>query len=303
MISNAKNNVFAWRLPRAGTCGVPEADVFFAAFDRMCEVLEQFADEIPADMRRQIEGACADFVAVNKKMGITRFCILDFRVHMDWIVERELDGFTEKEKGALYDMGLLDYRHLFNRMTSVYKDKEIVDVITRHRRTEALKLLDEACKRPEGPPKMVPSSKTDTDSWHLAVKRLLDGLSNAFPDTAVPAPLAEAAIHLEDAASETTFDTSGIYTRKNLAELLSKRDGIPISEAESRIRHWEENGRVTRADYWQILNAWDGSNFYDWVEERECKEVYEAVCQKWNEAINIGLIPLSEPKTEESITI
>ena len=63
VISNAKTEVFAWRLPRAGTCGVPEADVFFAAFDNMCEVLEQS-------------------VAVNKKMGISLFRILDFKEHL-----------------------------------------------------------------------------------------------------------------------------------------------------------------------------------------------------------------------------
>ena len=91
-------NAKKWRLPRAGTCGVPEADTFFAAFDEMCEVLEQSDDEIPADCRARIEATCADFVSMNEKMGISPFCILDSKKHIGHIIEHELDEVTEEEK-------------------------------------------------------------------------------------------------------------------------------------------------------------------------------------------------------------
>ena len=90
MISSTKTNIPTWRLPRAGTCGVPEVDVFFAAFDNMCEVLEQSADEIPVDYHARIEAACMDFVTMNEKMGISPFCVLNFRGYIDSIIKHNL---------------------------------------------------------------------------------------------------------------------------------------------------------------------------------------------------------------------
>ena len=295
MISSAKNGVSAWRLPRAGTCGVPEADAFFAAFDEMCGALEQCADEIPADYRARIETACADFVAMNEKMGISPFCILDFKEHIDHIIEHELDEFTEEEKEELYGMDLLDYRQLFEQMVSVYKEKEIADEIALHRGTEALWLLDKAEGRPETAPDMVLGTvPTDwsggVDGWHRAIERLIGSLMDAFPDTGFPLPLAAAAERLEGIASGTVFDTSGVYTRKLLTDVLSKRDGISVTEAGARIRRWEETGRIRREDYRDVLNTWESGNFYGFVEGKETRAVCDAICLEWNRALTAGLL-------------
>ena len=286
MISSTKTNIPTWRLPRAGTCGVPEVDVFFAAFDDMCEALEQSTDEIPADYHARIEAACADFVAMNEKMGISPFCILDFKEHIDHIIEHELDEFTDEEKEELYGMNLLDYRQLFEQMVSVYRGKEIADEIARHRKIEALRLLGKADGRPEAAPDMVLGTvPTDwsggVDGWHRAIERLMGSLM---------LPLAAAAEHLEDIASGTVFDTSGVYTRQHLTDFLSKRDGVSVAEAEVRVRRWEETGRIRRDDYRDILNTWEGGNFYDYVEGKETRAVCDAVCLEWNRALNAGLL-------------
>lgn len=213
MISSTKTGVPAWRLPRAGTCGVPEADTFFSAFDDMCEVLEQFADEMPAGYRTQIESACEDFVAMNEKGAISPFCVLDFKCHIDWIIERELDDVTEEEK------------------------------------------------------------------------------------------LAAAAAHLKETTLGTIFNTFGVYTRKRLADVLSKRDGIPITEAEARIRKWEEAGQIRRVDYWGILNAWDGSDYFYFIEEREDRVVCDAVCQVWRSAVHAGLIRNNQTEPNDGLVM
>lgn len=295
MISNAKTEVFAWRLPRAGTCGVPEADTFFAAFDNMCEVLEQSADEIPSDCRARIEAACADFVTMNEKMGISPFCVLNFKEHIDHIIEHELDEFTDEEKEELYGMNLLDYRQLFEQMVSVYREKEIADEIARHRKIEALRLLGKADERPEAAPDMVLGTVPTNwsggiDGWHRAIERLIGSLMDAFPDTGFPLPLAAAAEHLEDVASGTVFDTSGVYTRQHLTDFLSKRDGVSIAEAEVRVRQWEETGRIRRDDYRDVLNTWEGGNFYDYVDGKEVRAVCDAICLEWNRSLNAGLL-------------
>ena len=87
----------------------------------MCEVLEKFAGEIPANYRTQIETACVDFVAMNEKMGISPFCVLNFRGYIDSIIKHNLYDFAEEERNKLCDMGLLDYRYLFEQMVSVYR--------------------------------------------------------------------------------------------------------------------------------------------------------------------------------------
>ena len=65
--------------------------------------------------------------------------------------------FTEEEKDKLCDMGLLDYRYLFEQMVSVYVDKEVSDEITSFRESEALLLLDEEKARPKWKPEMLPT--------------------------------------------------------------------------------------------------------------------------------------------------
>lgn len=295
MISSTKTGVPAWRLPRAGTCGVPEVDVFFAAFNKMCEAVEQSVDEIPADYRARTEAACADFVAMNEKMGISPFCILNFKEHIDHIIEHELDEFTEEEKEELYGMELLDYRQLFEQMVSVHKEKEIADEIAHHREIETLRLLGKADERPEAAPDMVlgtvPTNWSGgVDGWHRAIERLIGSLMDAFPDTGFPLPLAAAAEHLEDVASGTVFDTSGVYTRQNLTDFLSKRDRVSIAEAGARVRRWEETGRIRRDDYRDVLNTWEGGNFYDYVDGKEVRAVCDAICLEWNKALNAGLL-------------
>ena len=304
MISNAKTNVSVWRLPRAGTCGVPEADAFFAAFDEMCEVLEQFADEIPADYRARIEAACVDFVAMNEKMGISPFCVLNFRGYIDSIIKNTLYDFTEEERNKLCDMGLLDYRYLFEQMVSVYVDKEVVDEINRFRESEALLLLGEAEARPKWEPEMLPTiESSDADGWHLAVGRLIDSLMDAYPYKGLPLPLVAAVTHLKETASGTIFNTSGVYTRKRLADILSKRDRVSVTEAEARIKRWEEAGHIGRIDYWGILNAWDDSDFFYLMEEREDNAVCDAVRREWEKVVDAGLIGNSRTEPGDGLAM
>ena len=280
-----------WRLPRAGICGVPEADVFFAAFDNMCEVLEQSADEIPANYRAQIETACADFVAMNEKMGISPFCILDFESHIEPIADHELREVTEKEKNELRGKGLLDYRQLFEQMVSVYADKEVVDEIARFQESKALLLLDEAEARPKSAPGMSPAiGSDDAEGWQRAAERLLACLTDAISRTKLSSQLAAAAAHLKETISGTMFSAFGVYTRKCLADVLSKRDGITVTEAEARIRRREEAGQIRRVDYWGILNSWDDSEFYYRMWEMECRAVCDAVCRTRRSAARIGLV-------------
>lgn len=298
MISTTKPSVPAWRLPRAGTCGVPEADAFFAAFDGMCEVLEKFAGEIPANYRAQIETACVDFVTMNEKMGISPFCVLNFRGYIDSIIKHRLYDFTEEERNKLCDMGLLDYRYLFEQMVSVYVDKEVIDEINRFRESEALLLLGEAEARPKWEPEMLPTIESDdADGWHRAVGRLINSLMDAYSDTGLPLPLVAAVTHLKETASGTIFGVSGVYTRKRLADVLSKRDGISVMEAEARIKRWEEAGHIGRIDYQGILNAWDDSDFFYLMEEREDDAVCDAVRLEWKKLVDAGLIgnSLTEP--------
>lgn len=290
MISSTKTNIPAWRLPRAGACGVPEADAFFAAFDGMCEVLEKFAGEIPADYRAQIETACVDFVTMNEKMGISPFCVLNFRGYIESIIKHDLYDFSEEEKNKLCDMGLLDYRYLFEQMVSVYVDKEVIDKIDRFRESEALLLLGEAEARPKWKPEMLPTIESgDADGWHRAVGRLINSLMDAYSDTGLPLPLVAAVTHLKETASGTIFSTSGVYTRKRLADVLSKRDGISVMEAEARIKRLEEAGHIGRIDYRGILNAWDGSDFFYLMEEREDSAVCDAVRREWKKVVDAGL--------------
>ena len=304
MISNAKTNVSVWRLPRAGTCGVPEADAFFAAFDGMCEVLEKFAGEIPANYRARIEAACADFVAVNEKMGITPFCILDFERHIDHIVEHELDDFTEEEKYELYKMDLLDHRRLFEQMVSVYADKEIADKISYYRDSEASSIVRLAETRPEEVPDMKLSDKIkDKVGWHRAAARLLNGLKAAFPDGNMPVPLFGAAAHLRETAESMVFDTYGVYTRRNLAERLSRLWDVPLTQAEGRIKQWEETGRIRRVDYQRVLHAWDGGSFYDSVTRRENQAVCDAICLEWNRAVDAGLVRSNPAESGDGLEI
>ena len=304
MISNAKTNVSVWRLPRAGTCGVPEADAFFAAFDGMCEVLEKFAGEIPANYRARIEAACVDFVAMNEKMDISPFCVLGFRDHIDWIVEHELGGFTKEEKNKLYGMGLLDHRRLFEQMVSVCANKEVVNEINRFQESEALRVLREAEARPKSAPGMLPAvASRDAEGWQRASERLWAHVIDAFSRTNMPPQLAAAAAHLKETTLGTIFNTFGVYTRKCLADVLSKRDGIPITEAEARIRKWEEAGQIRRVDYWGILNAWDGSDFFYFIEEREDRAVCDAVCQVWRSAVHAGLIENNRTEPNDGLAM
>lgn len=304
MISNAKNNVSAWRLPRAGTCGVPEADAFFAAFDDMCEVLEKFAGEIPAGYRAQIEIACADFVAMKETMGITPFCILDFKCHIDWIIEHRLDDITEEEKDELYSKGLLSHRRLFEQMASVYADNEVVDEIIRFQESEALRVLGEAESRSETAPGMLPAiGSDDAEGWQRASERLWAHVIDAFSRISMPPQLAAAAAHLKETTLGTIFSTFGVYTRKRLADVLSKRDGIPATEAETCIRRWEEAGQIRRVNYWGILNAWNGSEFYEHMEERENMAVYTAICQIWRNAVRAGLIGNNQTQQNDGLEI
>lgn len=304
MISSAKTDDNTWRLPRAGACGVPEADTFFAAFDDMCEVLEQFADEIPAGYRTQIESACVDFVTTNEKVAISPFCVLDFKCHIDWIIERELDDVTEEEKDELYSKGLLDHRRLFEQMTSVYADNEVVDEITRFQESEALRVLREAETRPKSAPGMLPTiGSGDAEGWQRAAGRLLAHVIDAFSRTNMPPQLAAAAAHLKETTLGTIFNTFGVCTRKRLADVLSKRDGIPITEAEARIRKWEEAGQIRRVDYWGILNAWDGSDFFYFIEEREDRAVCDAVCQVWRSAVHAGLIENNRTEPNDGLAM
>lgn len=304
MISSTKTNIPAWRLPRVGTCGVPEADAFFAAFDGMCEVLEKFAGEIPADYRAQIETACVDFVTMNEKMGISPFCVLNFRGYIDSIIKHDLYDFSEEEKNKLCDMGLLDYRYLFEQMVSVYVDKEVIDKIDRFRESEALLLLGEAEARPKWKPEMLPTIESgDADGWHRAVRRLIDSLMDAYSDTGLPLPLVAAVTHLKETASGTIFSTSGVYTRKRLADVLSKRDGISVMEAEARIKRLEEAGHIGRIDYRGILNAWDGSDFFYLMEEREDSAVCDAVRREWKKVVDAGLIGNNQTEPGDGLEI
>ena len=304
MISSTKTNIPAWRLPRVGTCGVPEADAFFAAFDGMCEVLEKFAGEIPANYRAQIETACVDFVTMNEKMGISPFCILDFRGHIDWIVEHELGGFTKEEKNKLYGMGLLDHRRLFEQMVSVYANKEVVNKINRFQESEALRVLGEAEARPKSAPGMLPAvASRDAEGWQRAAERLWAHVIDAFSRTDMPPQLAAAAAHLKKTTLGTIFNTLGVYTRNRLAGVLSKRDGISVTEAETHIRRWEENGQIRRVDYWGILNAWDGSEFFYLVEERENRAVCDAIHQEWNKFVDAGLIRNNQTQQNDGLEI
>ena len=304
MISSTKTGVPAWRLPRDGTCGVPEADAFFAAFDDMCEVLEKFAGEIPAGYRAQIETACADFVAMKETMGITPFCILDFKCHIDWIIEHRLDDITEEEKDELYSKGLLSHRRLFEQMASVYADNEVVDEIIRFQESEALRVLGEAESRSETAPGMLPAiGSDDAEGWQRASERLWAHVIDAFSRISMPPQLAAAAAHLKETTLGTIFSTFGVYTRKRLADVLSKRDGIPTTEAETCIRRWEEAGQIRRVDYWGILNAWNGSEFYEHMEERENMAVYTAICQIWRNAVHAGLIGNNQTQQNDGLEI
>ena len=283
---------------------MPEADIFFAAFDKMCEVLEQSADEIPANYRVQIETACADFVAMNEKMGISPFCVSNFRDDIDWIVEHELGGFTKEEKNKLYGMGLLDHRRLFEQMVSVYANKEVVNEINRFQESEALRVLGEAEARPKSAPGMLPSIRSnDAEGWQRAAERLWAHVIDAFSRTDMPPRLAAAAAHLKETTLGTIFNTLGVYTRKRLAGVLSKRDGISVTEAESCIRRWEEAGQIRRVDYWRILNAWDGSEFFYLMGRRENRAVCEAVHQEWNKFVDVGLIRNNQTEPNDGLAM
>lgn len=305
MISSTKPDIFAWRLPRAGTCGVPEADVFFAAFDEMCQVLEQSADKIPADIREQIERACGDFVATKERMGISPFCIIDLKAHIDYIVEHKLDEFTEEEKNRLCDMGLLDYRYLFDQMVSVYDNKEIASEISYYRDSEVFYLIKLAEMKPEKVPDMALSDKIDDDvGWHLAAACLLNSLGTAFPDGNMPAPLFKAAAHLRDTAESMVFDTYGIYTRRRLAEHLSGLANISLIQAEERIKQWEKTGRIKRNDYRQVLHAWGGSSsHYASIIKKEDQAVCDAVCRVWHSAVHVGLMENSRTEPGDGLEI
>lgn len=59
-------------------------------------------------------------------------------------------------------------------------------------------------------------------------------------------------------------------------------------EAEARIKRWEEAGHIGRIDYQGILNAWDDSDFFYLMEEREDSAVCDAVRRVWKKVVDVG---------------
>ena len=82
-----------------------------------------------------------------------------------------------------------------------------------------------------------------------------------------------------------------------MADVLSKRDRVSVTEAEARIKRWEEAGHIGRIDYRGILHAWDDSDFFYLMEEREDDAVCDAVRLEWKKLVDAGLIgnSLTEP--------